>query len=140
MKKLKKIGVLLLSIFMLSPMFATLGYAALPKEDSISPLWTSIYSVDFYMDFNGTTCCPGVIAYKQSTATSIEGTLTVYEEVGNSWVEVDSWYGISTRGALVLGEDFAATSGVRYKAELYIVAYIGTTPESETFEIIKTCP
>ena len=140
MKKNKRLYVLVLSIVIVMTTFLTGVNAALPRDEAIMPLWTSIYEVEVSLNFSGTTGIPAGIASKQSTASSIEGTLTVYEEVDNEWIEVDSWYKRVTRGTLVVGEDFEATSGVRYKAVFYVVAYTGTTPESETFEIIKTCP
>lgn len=116
------------------------SFAAMPEDDGIMPLWDSVYEVEVYVEFNGTTCMPGGIASKQSTATSIEGTLTVYEEVHGQWIELYSWYKRVTRGSLVLGEDFVATSGVRYKAVFEVTAYTGTTSETVVFEDIGTCP
>lgn len=138
-KKVKAfIMVLVISVMMI--LSSLPSFAIMPEEDGIMPLWESVYEVEVYVEFNGTTCMPGGIASKQSTATSIEGTLTVYEEVDGQWEELYSWYRRVTRGSLVLGEDFEATSGVRYKAVFEVTAYTGTTPETVVFEDIGTCP
>ena len=54
---------------------------------------------------------------KQSGATSVEGTVTVYKLVGSDWVYVDSAYE-STKRTLFVSVDFVAESGAQYKAVL----------------------
>lgn len=114
--------------------------AAVPSDDAIMPLWNSIYSVEVSIVFDGTTGVPGGIASKQSTADSIEGTLTVYAYVDDEWVYVTHWYNKVTNGTLVVTGEFDGVSGIRYKAVFDVVAYTDGVAETASFYHTKTCP
>lgn len=108
--------------------------------NAISPRWISIYSIDLCIGFDGTLGNVSAVVTKQSTATSVEGTVTLYELVDDEWSYVGEWYNSKSRGTLVVSGDFACQSGVTYKAVLVVTAYTGTTPETETVEYIDECP
>lgn len=63
--------------------------------------WSSIFSIDLVMGFDGNEGTVTGIASKQSVASKIEGTVYVYKLVGNDWIYVDEWYNSKT-GALLL--------------------------------------
>ena len=107
---------------------------------AITPRWVSINSMDVDMAFVGSTGNASGTAGKQSTATSIEGWLTVFELIDGEWEEVDQWYSYRTRGNLGISGDFVCQSGQSYKAKFEIIVYTGTFTEEETIEVIKTCP
>ena len=115
-------------------------FAAAIETPTVQPRWTSIGSVSHDITFSAGNGNAYGIAKKQSSATSISATLTVYKKVGSSYVYIDSASGSKTIGSLVLSIDFPCTSGTTYKSVLTVTAYTGNSPESETFEVIKTCP
>ena len=102
--------------------------------------WSSIFSIDLVMGFDGNEGTVTGIASKQSAASKIEGTVYVYKLVGNDWIYVDEWYNSKTRGTLAVEGTFYCESGVTYKAVFVVTAYTGTTPETETVEDIRQCP
>ena len=108
--------------------------------NAITPRWTSIYSIDLCIGFDGTLGNVSAVVIKQSTATSVEGTVTLYELVDEEWSYVGEWYNSKSRGTLVVSGDFACQSGVTYKAVLVVTAYTGAIPETETVEYIDECP
>ena len=142
MKKmfLKKTVSLMLIVVALLMSTVTAVSAAVPEGESVVPLWVSIYNIEVDIDFDGNIGTAIAAATKKSTATSIEGTLSVYGYIDEEWVLIDSWYKSVSRGSLGLVEEFEAASGVQYKAVFEVTAYTGTVPESETFEIVRTCP
>lgn len=107
---------------------------------AVTPRWASIYSIELDIAFDGSESCASGAASKQSTATSIEGTLTLYKLVDDEWVYMDEWYNSKTRGTLVVSGTFTCQSGVTYKAVFVVTAYTGTTAETETVERIVECP
>ncbi|MBQ7358251.1 MAG: hypothetical protein IJW65_05910 [Clostridia bacterium] len=108
---------------------------------AVQPRWVSIGHVSHEMTFsdagNGNVTA---VAMKQSTATSIEATLTLYKKIGSYYYFVDSVSGSKTIGSVALSIDFPCTSGVTYKSVLMVTAYTGSDAESEMFEVIRTCP
>lgn len=107
---------------------------------AVTPRWTSIATIDLCIGFDGTLGNVSAVVTKQSTATSVEGTVTLYELVDDEWSYVGEWYNSKSRGTLVVSGDFACQSGVTYKAVLVVTAYTGATPETETVEYIDECP
>lgn len=108
-------------------------------DGGISPCW--IYMDDIYVDigFSGSTGTATLWVSKKSTATKLEGTLTVYKMVGDDWVYVDSKSDSSTR-TLSIDFDFDAKSGVKYKAVADVTAYGSGGSETDGDYKIKTCP
>lgn len=139
--KMKKIIVALVLVVVLTFGTSVSTFAALPDIPAVEPLWESIGYTSLDTTFKDTSGNSLGVAGKKSTATSIEGTLTVYKQVGSSWVFVGSDSGSrNTLGSLILSVDFVCQSGVTYKSIMTITGYTGTSAESETFEVVKTCP
>ena len=118
--------------------FAVAAQAAPPRE--VSPQWNSILSIDLDIAFEGNEATAVGIASKMSSATSIEGTVSVYKLVGDDWVFIDSAYNSKSRGTLGISVDFECKSGVTYKVVFDVTAYTGTVPESVSFEYSEKCP
>lgn len=116
------------------------AYLCAVPSSAVTPRWTSILSIDVNWAFDGNEGTVSCSASKQTTATRIEGTLYLYEFVGDDWVYIDEWYNSRSRGLLVVSGDFACKSGVTYKAEFVVTAYTGTTPETETVVRTRVCP
>ena len=126
---------LLLALAMMVP--ATIGvFAALPEQ--VQPRWTSIAIIELDMTFDGTVGNATGVARKQSTATNIEGTVTVYKQVGSDWVFVADGYAQKAVGTLFISVDFYAEAGATYKMVFEVTAYTGSAGETETVEHIET--
>ena len=115
------------------------AFAAQKEETTVTPQWTSIFTMDVDLGFVGNEGCAAATARKQSTATLIVGTLYVYKKVNSSWVLIDEVSGSKTVGTLGLVIDFECEKGVQYKAVLTVVAYTNDIGESETISYIETC-
>lgn len=110
------------------------------ETNAVEPRYTSINLLSCNLSLaDGNTGATGV-ATKKSSASSIEGTLVVYEQNGNDWIKVDEAYKSVTRGSLAVQIDFVAESGVTYKAEWTVTAYTNGVGETVVIEDIKTCP
>ena len=140
MKKFYKAFAAILLILTMIGASSVITFAALPEDNTVEPQWDSISNISVDLGFSGTEGNAVGIARKKSTATRIEGTLTVYKELANGeWEMVDQLYGSKTIGTLGLSIDFTGIVGVRYKAVFTVTAYTGTTPETETFEYSEVC-
>lgn len=136
MKKTVKITVMLLLVLaMIAPATVSM-FAAQPE--AVQPRWTSIATIELDMTFVGTSGNATGLARKQSTATNLEGVLTVYKLVGNDWVFVGDTFGEKPVGTLGLSVDFTAESGATYKAVFEVTAYTGNDAETETVEYTET--
>ena len=136
MKK-KILAFLMASIAILT---LAIGVSAKTPDNDITPYWVYMDSIDVDVNFSGTTGTATLLVgriFQQTT--KLEGTLTVYKQVGNSWVYVDSQDGESTR-ALSIEFTFNAESGVTYKAVADVTAYGASGDESDSASKIKTCP
>lgn len=114
-------------------------FAAAIQEPSISPLWENIYIMRADISFSESDGNATGSTRKQSTADSIEGTLTVYKWENNDWVYIDSAYGSKTIGTLAVSIDFTCVSGVEYKAVWVVTAYSDGVAETDTYECTKVC-
>ena len=131
-KPLKIVLTVLMTVALLIPTSVS-AFAALPPDDGKVELqWTSISSMNVEMAFNGDASNATGTARKQTTATSIEGTVTVYKLVGDTWEFVADAYKSTTRVTL-------AESGYTYKAEFEVTAYTNGTPESHTATWTEVC-
>lgn len=141
MKKTTKVITTLILAFALCIGASASTFTAAIENASVQPRWTSIGHVSHDMSFSttGNGNATGV-ALKQSTATSISATLTVYKKVSFAYIYIDTVSGTETVGSVVLSIDFPCTSGRTYKSELTVTAYTGSEAETETFEVKKTCP
>ena len=114
-------------------------FAAQMPEDTISPRWTSIWTMDVDMSFVGTQGNAVGVARKQSTADRIVGTLYLYKWNGSTYEYMDEVSGFKTVGTLGLSIDFVAEVGVQYKAVLEVVAYTDGHGEYEAITYYETC-
>ena len=138
MKKTIKITItLLLVLAMIVP--ATVGALAASSQ-KVQPRWTSIFSIELNMTFDGTSGNATGLARKQSTATDLEGILTVYKIVNGNWIFVNDTSGRKPIGTLGLSVDFYSESGATYIAVFEVTAYTGNAAETETVDVTKTCP
>ena len=138
-KPLKIVLTVLMTVALLIPTSVS-AFAALPPDDGKVELqWTSISSMNVEMAFNGDASNATGTARKQTTATSIEGTVTVYKLVGDTWEFVADAYKSTTRVTLAVSVDFEAESGYTYKAEFEVTAYTNGTGESHTATWTEVC-
>ena len=136
MKKTIIAGFLCLILITLSviPCYAYAG------DSTLQPMWDNIAAIDLQITFNGTNGTASVTASKKTGVTSMEGTLTVYENIGGSWEYVDSNSGSTTRNSLAVTVEFEAVSGREYKAVFEVTAYKNDVGESDSSTSYKTCP
>ena len=134
------VSVILTFAMLAGAAFLTPVGAAQIEDAVIEPLWVGISSIDSNITFsNGVGNAIGTLT-KNSTASSMEATLTVYRWSGSQWVFVDSASGAKTRGTLMLSIDFNAVAGTKYKAVFDVTVYTNNVPESESINVEKTCP
>ena len=137
LKSMKKVTVVFLTLILVCS-FVLPSFAAYKPEPEIEPLWAGISSMNLTLSFpDGVGSVLGS-ARKKSTASSISGVLTVYQQNGSDWVSVAEWSGTKTIGTLGIGGDFSAISGKTYKAVFTVTAMVDGVAETETFEEIKT--
>ena len=137
MKKIVKLCLLTLTSILVLSLMTVSCFAA--KPPTVAPLWNNISEIDLIVGISGNNGNATGPLIKQPGATRSEGTLTLYRQVGDNWIYVDSAYKSSTRG-LAVSIDFYAESGVRYKAVFEGTAYRGDVGESHTITRYKTCP
>ena len=138
MKK-KKVAALLVAGLMSLP-FATGVSAIMPVGGIIAPLWLYMSDADVDISFNGTSCTASVsVGRIYQVTTKLEGTITVYKQVGDDWEYVASNSDSSTRGLLV-SVSFTGESGATYKAVANITAYGSTGSETDTNSKQAVCP
>lgn len=122
-------------------LFSTTAHAALPSDDDtiVSSMWDNIRNMTTTITKSSdTTAIANGIARKQTSASSIEGTLTVYEFKNGAWMFVTESHKSVTSGSLSISIEFAAQSGVKYKSVFDVIAYNGTEPEYASCEYEKT--
>lgn len=137
---MKKLMSLILAVLMMSAMMIPSFAAVITPGESISPNWNYMSTVTVEVSFLGTAGCATVdVSRIFGVTTSLEGVLTVYEDVDGEWVYVDSVSGSSTR-SLGLELYFTATSGTTYMAVADITAYSSTGSESDSLTDTETCP
>ncbi|MBQ8389006.1 MAG: hypothetical protein IJX46_08785 [Clostridia bacterium] len=134
------VSVILTFAMLVGAAFLTPVGAAQIEDETVSPLWVGISSVNVDMSFSGNNGNAIGTLTKSSTASSMEATLTVYRWSGSQWVFVDSASGTKTRGTLALSISFDAVAGTRYKAVFDVTVYTNNVPESESIDVEKTCP
>lgn len=139
-KPLKIVLTVLMTVALLIPTSVS-AFAALPPDDGKAELqWTSISYMNVDMVLNGGAASEAAgTARRQSTATSIEGTVTVYKLVGDTWEFVTDAYKSTTRVSLGVVASFEAESGYTYKTEFKVTAYTNGTPESHTATWTEVC-
>lgn len=137
MKKIVKLCLLTLTSILVLSLMTVSCFAA--KPPTVAPLWNNISEIDLIVGISGNNGNATGTLIKQPGTTRSEGTLTLYRQVGDNWIYVDSAYKSSTRG-LAVSIDFYAESGVQYKAVFEGTAYRGDVGESHTITRYKTCP
>ena len=139
-KLLKKIMTVISLVMVIVTLSSVSAFAALPKDETVEPLWDSILHMEVIIGFDEGVGTASGLASRQSTASFMEGTVTVYKKVNNQWVYVDEAYNSRSRVTLPVAVEFDAESGVTYKAVFTVTAYTNNVPETETIESIRTCP
>ena len=114
-------------------------FAAQIPEDTVSPRWTSIATMDVDMTFVGTQGTVNGVARKQSTAEVITGTLYLYKWNGTRYEYMDEVSGFKTVGTLAVSIDFVAEVGVQYKAVWEVIAYTNDHGEFDSMTYYLTC-
>lgn len=138
-KPLKIVLTVLMTVALLIPTSVS-AFAALPPDDGKAEIqWTSISFMNVDMLLDGSDSLASGTARRQTTASSIEGTVTVYKLVGDTWEFVTDAYKSTTRVSLVVSAYFEAESGYTYKAEFEVTAYTNGTPESHTVSWTEVC-
>ena len=136
---MKKVFVTLFAVVMVFA-FTTGVIAATGNGEMVAPCWNYMNSIEVNMTFSGNVgTATAAITRIYGVTTSIEATLTVYEQDGSDWIFVDSVSGSSAR-ALALELDFDAESGVTYKAVVDVTAYGEDGSELDSSSRTKTCP
>ncbi len=138
---MKKIIAILLSVLMLTTLSPTISAAVINPGEIITPNWAYMNSIEVNIDFSGGTGTAQVDVERIALVTkSLNVTLTVYQKIGSSWIEIGSISDSSTRSIRV-ELDFDAESGVTYKAIADVTAY-GTSGGSESDTVSRTeiCP
>ena len=110
----KVMSLVLVTIILLS---TTIGInAALPDTGAIEPQWVNILNMTNVFNFNGINGTSTATVVAKSGATQVSGTLTVYKQVGSSWVYVDSDSDTSTSNVLVISLDVTGEASGYYKS------------------------
>ena len=125
----QKIIALLLAGLSLFPLTTPIS-AKVPDDGIIAPYWNYMEAVDIEFNFLNSTANL-LVERRSQVTTKIEGTLTVYKKVGNTWVYVASNSDSSTRTLSV---------DVEYKAVAEVTAYSASGSEPATNSKIATCP
>lgn len=137
MKKIVRLCSFVLTCIIALSLMSTSCFAAQPP--TVSPQWDNISVIKLDISFSGSVGTATGTLTKKSGATSCEGTLTLYKQVGSDWIYVDSAYKSSTR-TLMVSIEFDAESGVQYKAVFEGTVYRDGGGESQTLTEYKTCP
>ena len=137
MKK-KRVATLLIAGLMSLP-FATGVYAQIPDVGIVAPQWLYMSDASVNISFSGTSGTANVTVGRiNKVTTKLEGTITVYKQVGNKWEYVASNSDSSTRG-LSVSVSFTGESGATYKAVADITAYSSTGSESDSLSKQAVC-
>ena len=137
MKK-KRVATLLIAGLMSLP-FATGVYAQIPDGGIVAPQWLCMSDASVNISFSGTSGTANVTVGRiNKVTTKLEGTITVYKQVGNKWEYVASNSDSSTRG-LSVSVSFTGESGATYKAVADITAYSSTGSESDSLSKQAVC-
>ena len=115
-------------------------YAALPEDNTVTPLWESISALSSDFGFSGSNGNATGICTRKSGVELLEGTLIVYKKVNGSWEYVDDASKSVAVGALAVSVDFTCESGVEYMSEFTVTAYESGVPETVTKTAYGTCP
>jgi len=126
----KTTSLLLIAVIILS---MTIGsYAALPDIDTVEPLWVNILNLNNVFNFNGINGTSTGTVIGKSGTTQISGTLTVYKQVGSSWVFVDSDSDSSTSNSLVVALDVTGEASGYYKSVFSVSVTRNGSVETES--------
>lgn len=118
--------------------FSLNTFAAVPIEVAPCAEGISFIKVDitFAADHLGTGTGT---ATKSFSASSIDGKLYMYEQMGEDWEYIDEWTVRGGVGSISVSGNFVAHTGDTYKAIFVVTAYVNSTPVTQTIELIKTC-
>ena len=137
--KMKRVAAFLIAGLMSLP-FATGVYAKMPDGGIVAPQWNYMGTIKVDINFDGTAGLAVVTVGRiYQVTTKLEGTITVYKQVGDDWEYVASNSGSSTR-SLSVSVSFTGESGATYKAVANITAYGSAGSETDTNSKQAVCP
>lgn len=130
---MRKISLYVVSmILVVSCLFLNVSAAAVEHR---APLWDNTDIVYCNISFNGTSGTVLCDISAVSSATSIEGTLTLYRD----GVEIDSWeIDVSTSYVTVI-ENFTGVKGSTYSLVLDVDVTVNGYAESLDYSVSKKC-
>ena len=104
--------------------------------------WVNAAAIDDQITFSGTSGEYSAMIEGKSGVTKITAIATLYyKNSAGNWIEMSTdWSYSESSDILVIEEDFTGVSGREYKVVLDIVVYKGTSSESITQTVTKTCP
>ena len=129
---MKKAGMCMLLVVMLLATAVVPTYAALPEDNTVTPLWTNTNSIDFNILFgNGVGNAESCVVAKYSTKTFYVSTY-VYIKSGSEWVYVTEAHATKTGMAIATSCYFEAVFGADYKVD-----YVFTVSGNGVDEVIE---
>ena len=129
---MKKAGMCMLLVVMLLATAVVPTYAALPEDNTVTPLWTNTNSVDFTILFDdGVGYAESNVIAKYSPKTFYISTY-VYIKSGSEWIYVTEKHESKTGMAIVTSCSFDAIYGADYKVD-----YVFTISGNGVDEVIE---
>ena len=129
---MKKAGMCMLLVVMLLATAVVPTYAALPEDNTVTPLWTNTSSVDYTIVFgNGVGNAESGVMAKYSPKTFSVSTY-VYVKSGSDWVYVTEAHATRTGMAIATSCYFEAVFGSEYKVD-----YVFTVSGNGVDEVIE---
>ena len=129
---MKKAGMCMLLVVMLLATAVVPTYAALPEDNTVTPLWTNTSSVDYTIVFgDGVGNAGSGVMAKYSPKTFYVSTY-VYIKSGSEWVYVTEAHASRTGMAIATSCYFEAVFGADYKVD-----YVFTVSGNGVDEVIE---
>lgn len=132
---MKKFFVLLMvGILLVSCLSVSIG--------AVDARWANASQITGDLVFSGTEGNYSAFILGKSGVTKITATATLYyKDSAGNWIVMSTDWSYSVNSAmLAIDEDFTGVSGREYKVVLDVVVYKGTSGESITQTVTKTCP
>ena len=127
---MKKIIVLAMSVILLFSAIVMPVGAAQPNDEIAQPYWTNTSAVDVNLVFtDGVGYADGYVRGKFG-ATQAQIYVVVYQQVGDSWVNVAEDHVTEDSMSTSISCDFVPVLGATYKAEYTFMVYKGGTTET----------
>ena len=120
-KKMKKASICMLLVVMLLAMAVVPTYAALPEDNTVTPLWTNTNSVDYTIVFGNNAGNAGSCVVAKYSPKTFNVYTYVYVKSGSEWVYVTEAHATKTGMAIATSCYFAANFGAEYKVDYVFV-------------------